>query len=460
MIKKLIFVNNRYVVCVLLILIISILPFHSFPQKGLGINITGNPINPKALVDVDATGMSPKAGVLVPRMNTTERNTISAPIPESLLIYNTDTHCFEAYYNGSWVAFGCLSAGCQVPAKPTAGTSIPGTTSIVWNWSDASSPVSYKWGATSDYSSAIDNGTSTSYTQTGLTCRTSYTAYIWAYDLCGNSPVATMTQSTFCEMVFTTPTAGSSFVVPAGIISITVKAWGAGGGGYSNRAGAGGFAQATLAVTPGQTLTIMVGGPGGGDWGCFGLGGPSAGGLNGGGAGGCGGGAVGPTYFGPGGSGGGYSAVKNGGTFLVQAGGGGGSGSCGAGDGGAGGGAVGIAGTSVANALGGGGGTSVAGGAGGGSGATAGSANTGGNGGSSQNGGAGGGGGHFGGGGGGANSMGSAYGGGGGGGSSYATGTGTLLITGAATIPGNITDPDYIGSAGSPDYPGLVVIRW
>jgi uncharacterized protein (TIGR02145 family) len=169
---------------------------NSFSQNsGVSINATGAQPNSKALLDIDATGMNPKAGVLIPRMTTAERNAITAPIPESLLIYNTDSHCFEAYYNGGWVAFGCLG-GCHVPAAPTAGTNTPSATQIVWNWSDASSPVSYKWGTTSSYSSATNNGLSTGYTQTGLTCNTSYTLYVWAYDTCGNSAVTTLVQLT------------------------------------------------------------------------------------------------------------------------------------------------------------------------------------------------------------------------------------------------------------------------
>ena len=80
----------------------SLFTFQSFSQyTGVGINITGAAPNSKALLDVDATGMTPMEGVLVPRMGIAERNEITAPVPESLIIYNTDTHCFEAYYNGA-----------------------------------------------------------------------------------------------------------------------------------------------------------------------------------------------------------------------------------------------------------------------------------------------------------------------------------------------------------------------
>ena len=61
-------------------------------------------------------------------------------------------------------------------------------------------------------------------------------------------------------------TAGShSFTVPAGITSIHVVAVGAKGGGAGpNPGGQGGVATADVVVTPGEALTAVVGGEGGG----------------------------------------------------------------------------------------------------------------------------------------------------------------------------------------------------
>ncbi|MFZ5785405.1 MAG: hypothetical protein ACOY3Y_03085, partial [Acidobacteriota bacterium] len=88
-----------------------------------------------------------------------------------------------------------------------------------------------------------------------------------------------------------------TFAVPAGVTSITVKAWGAGGGGrcgWTNAygGGGGGFAQATLAVTPLEPLKILVGGGGKGETWVS-----NPGGFGGGGAGGTG------TWYGFGGGG-------------------------------------------------------------------------------------------------------------------------------------------------------------
>ncbi len=256
----------------------------------------------------------------------------------------------------------------------------------------------------------------------------------------------------------------TSFTVPAGVTTITVKAWGAGGGGGGahvadgGAGGGGGFTQSDISVTPGETLIIQVGG--GGDGGAApadGDGGDGGGGgavIN---TGGGQGGDGGTSSGGSGGGGGGYSAVKRGSTYLVQAaGGGGGGGGSNAGSetggaGGAGGGASGVSGSNAgAGAFGGGGGTPSSGGAGGstqsgGTSGTDGVANGGGDGGTTSGsigaGGGGGGSGRYGAGGGGGDDDGA---GGGGGGS----GLGDTLAAGSGRNAGNNGDADYAGNAG------------
>src|SRR4051812_47915568 len=74
---------------------------------------------------------------------------------------------------------------------------------------------------------------------------------------CSSTPTLTSTHT------YTGSTA--TFVVPAGIGAVTVKAWGAGGAGggqgcttCTTGGGGGGYATGCLAVTPGQTLTLVV----------------------------------------------------------------------------------------------------------------------------------------------------------------------------------------------------------
>ena len=222
-------------------------------------------------------------------------------------------------------------------------------------------------------------------------------------------------------LVITTTTfaatgAAQTFTVPATTSSINVFMWGAaGGGGYVGggngaKAGAGAYVQGTLAVTPGATITIVVGkgGIAGSEVTTYGGGGAGISGNT------CG-------------SGGGRSAIQfTAGTDIVTVAGGGGggyynsNGTGGAGDATTGTGRAGSAAAGGNAVYGGKGGTQSAGGAPGqedhGGNPTAGSQYQGGNG--STWSGAGGGGGYYGGGGGGA---GEPIGGGGGGGSSFTT---------------------------------------
>ncbi len=240
-----------------------------------------------------------------------------------------------------------------------------------------------------------------------------------------------------------------SWDVPGGVTSIIAKLWGAGAGGADlATGGAGGFAGATISVTPGENLKIYVGGR-----------------------------STGSSNTSTARGGGGYSAITRGtilsdlSNILVLAGGGGGGGSkLSTGNGGAGGGTSGVAGAAGGGTTGGGGGTQVGGGTagtgavngvagdaiqggtGGAGGGGSGGTNGGGAGGSSITGpGGGGGGGYYGGGGGGNGSGGGGAGGGGGGGSSFvacAGCTSTTNTAGSGTTPGNTGDVDYTGTYG------------
>ncbi len=328
-------------------------------------------------------------------------------------------------------------ANLSSQTAPTAATHVPSTTGVVWNWNSAGSATGYKWNTVNTYSSATDMGTALTKTETGLTCGTSYTRYVWAYNSLGcASEVLTLTQTT--SSCFTAPTvvtntasgitasaatlngnisatgganatvrgfkysttagfdpstggtnvseSGSygtgsfsanltglssggsyyyhayatntygttygseqafttslqtdfsytgsmqSFTVPAGVTSVTIEAWGAQGWSGTYSGGKGGYAKGTLAVTPGQTLYIFVGGQG---TVAIGEGVPSGAGWNGGGL-----GQTNASITSAGG-GGGASDVRAGGTALgnrvIVAAGGGGStnnSSCYGGDGG------------------------------------------------------------------------------------------------------------------------------
>lgn len=257
--------------------------------------------------------------------------------------------------------------------------------------------------------------------------------------------ISTGTFSAIFNIYFRHSIASSvSMVVPFGVTSMKVKAWGAGGGsaagpsGFSG--GGGGFAQATISVKPGEILTLTIGNGGQGGY------------VNG------------SMYLG--GVGGSKTSIQRGTTDIFVAAGGGGGGHFGIG--GAGGGMSGLNGSGT---FAGGGGTQFAGGAGGQAGPSgyAGAAGGMGSGGLGYRWGNGGGG-YFGGGAGGSAFVTGDDGvlrecsGGGGGGASYAPG-GTLTA-GFGSMPGNAADPDRgnagLGGtgAGLNGNDGMMIISW
>ncbi len=166
------------------------------PAQNFGINATGAAPNPKAMLDIDAAGMTPKGGLLVPRLTTVERNTITAPIPESLLIYNTTTQCFEAWNQttGAWVAFGCI--GCTLPVAPSALAATNTTTnSLSANWSVVTGAAAYLLDVSTSptfatFVSGYNNlnlGNNTTAAVSSLTCATTYYYRVRATNACGTS---------------------------------------------------------------------------------------------------------------------------------------------------------------------------------------------------------------------------------------------------------------------------------
>ena len=83
-----------------------------------------------------------------------------------------------------------------IPSSPTAGTHIPSQNQVQWVWNAVTGATGYKWSATNDYTAASDMGTALVKTESDLTCNTSYTRFVWAYNTCGNSTPVTLTQMT------------------------------------------------------------------------------------------------------------------------------------------------------------------------------------------------------------------------------------------------------------------------
>jgi hypothetical protein len=128
--------------------------------------------------------------------------------------YNLDMYSDAKIYGFS---IRCLT--CSNPLPPGEGSHIGSPGQVTWNWNSVAGVTGYKWNATSNYTTAIDRGTNSSYTETGLECDTSYTRYVWAYSSCGTSPVT--------ELSITRPGSGPAGPPAAGthVPSISRVTW-------------------------------------------------------------------------------------------------------------------------------------------------------------------------------------------------------------------------------------------
>ena len=90
-----------------------------------------------------------------------------------------------------------VTATVVTQAAPSAATQSPNQTQIIWNWNAATGASGYKWNTSNDSGSATDQGNILTKTETGLTCNTAYTRYVWAYNASGClSAPASLTQAT------------------------------------------------------------------------------------------------------------------------------------------------------------------------------------------------------------------------------------------------------------------------
>ncbi|MEI6765669.1 MAG: glycine rich domain-containing protein [Bacteroidota bacterium] len=100
----------------LLIIHCSFFIVHSYAQ-GVAVNVSGNPADASSIFDVSSTAK----GVLLSRMTTAQRNAITNPA-EGLVIFNTDTKCFNFYKANSWFEW---CGNCIAPAIPVASNNTP-----------------------------------------------------------------------------------------------------------------------------------------------------------------------------------------------------------------------------------------------------------------------------------------------------------------------------------------------
>ncbi len=196
--------------------------FHSSAQN-IGINSTGAIPNSSALLDIDASPTNNK-GLLIPRLTTAERNAITAPIPESLLIYNTTTQCYEGYNasTNTWVAFGCI--GCTPAAQPSVitGTTpvLQGATGVAYSVTNVVG-VSYTWSYSGTGFSCVSGCTTNAITANFSSSATSGTLTVTPINACGAGAPQTF------AITVTPPTfpCGGTVIPIVDVTSPTGKVW-------------------------------------------------------------------------------------------------------------------------------------------------------------------------------------------------------------------------------------------
>jgi hypothetical protein len=183
----------------------------------IGINENGAAPNSKATLDIDPN-VNHNSGLLIPRLTTTQRNAIATPIPESLLIYNTTTQCFEAYNATTltWVAFGCI--GCTAPTAVTASAApnpiCAGSTLTLTG--SATGATGWSWTGPNGYTSSLQSPTIASITIAGAGVYT-----LAAGNTCGWTTGAN-TASVTVSAAPTTAAAGSDINPACGVTTATL----------------------------------------------------------------------------------------------------------------------------------------------------------------------------------------------------------------------------------------------
>lgn len=145
------------------------------------------------------------AGAAGYKWNTVADYETATDMGAALTKTETEIVCDTTYTRFVWAYSSCgesavatLTAAVPAtpPDAPSEGIHTATQTSITWNWNTVTGATGYKWNTTDDYSTAMDLNATTTYSETGDTCGTVYSRFVWAYNGCGCSAVDTLTQTT------------------------------------------------------------------------------------------------------------------------------------------------------------------------------------------------------------------------------------------------------------------------
>lgn len=234
----------------------------SIYSQAVGISGNGAAPDASALLDVDATGMSPKKGLLIPRMTTTERDAIPAGCSctpaEGLQIFNTTTKCLQIYSSSTWQNIFCDLTCAGPPATPGTITGLTSTwqnqTGVTYSIAQVAGATSYSWTVPTGSSITAGQGTSGVIVTFATT---DGNVSVTASNSCGTSTAQTLAITLQPRQQQYTTAGTYTWQCPTGVTKVSVVAVGGGGGG-----GGGGGALAyknNISVTAGSNYTVVVG---------------------------------------------------------------------------------------------------------------------------------------------------------------------------------------------------------
>ena len=157
------------------------------------------------------------------RWGTSSNYTLSTDMSMAMTKTETGLLCNTGYTRFVWAYNTCgnstpvtltESTTTSTVSPPFANNHIASQNQIIWNWFPELGATGYKWNTTNSYASAIDMGTATTKTETGLLSGTMYDRYLWSYNSCGYSAPIMLSQITlewFCGDLFTDTRDGKTY---------------------------------------------------------------------------------------------------------------------------------------------------------------------------------------------------------------------------------------------------------
>jgi PKD repeat protein len=124
-------------------------------------------------------------GLLLNRMPTTQRNALNNP-PEGLVIYNTDSKCFEGFTGGGWRALAC---DCNAPPNSpqwlvSSNATCLNAQNVLFKVAPAQGVSSYTWSVTGGATIVAGQGSDSIWVNMGTQ---SLTVSVIAHNFCGSS---------------------------------------------------------------------------------------------------------------------------------------------------------------------------------------------------------------------------------------------------------------------------------